>query len=371
MSGLSVCFPLARFETGGLERVQMHVAFGLVNLGFHVELVTRWVDSTAGTLLRPEVQVHSLGGGRLGFLYRLARWLRRTDPDVIVTSANDIGCFALMLRWLLWRDSKIIWVQHLSVSGPLRSAKGMRRMRLSFEIWLMRRLIQHADAVVAVSISVADDMKRLISPDLSVQVIYNPVISSDFEQRCRERVDWPWPDKEVSTVVFVGRLAPVKRLDLLLQAFSRCIQVMPIRLLVLGYGSQEEVARELSRELRLGDACRFLGYCENPLPWIRCADLLVLCSDSEGFGLVLVEAMGCGTQVVSTDCPDGPSEVLNDGQFGRLVPMGDAEALASAIQASLTSPVARQDDLKKRAAEFSVERAVAKYVELLVAVERA
>ena len=146
---------------------------------------------------------------------------------------------------------------------------------------------------------------------------------------------------------------------------------MPIRLLVLGYGSQEEVARELSRELRLGDACRFLGYCENPLPWIRCADLLVLCSDSEGFGLVLVEAMGCGTQVVSTDCPDGPSEVLNDGQFGRLVPMGDAEALASAIQASLTSPVARQDDLKKRAAEFSVERAVAKYVELLVAVERA
>lgn len=370
MNRQSVCFIFSRFEAGGLERVQMHVAAGLVKRSIQTELLTRRVDARARSLLRPEVPLHALGGGRLGFLCRLAGWLRRAEPNVIVTSANDIGCFVLLLRCLFWRGSRVIWTQHLSISGPLRASKEVRRMRLWLEIWLMRRLVRHADAVVAVSRSVADDMKRLIAPDLAVQVIGNPVISEDFERRSWERVEWPWLDRVVPTVVFVGRLAPVKRLDLLLQAFARCVEVMPARLLVVGDGPEASAAGKLATDLRLGEACKFVGHRDNPLPWIRHADLLVLCSDSEGFGLVLVEAMACGTQVVATDCPNGPAEVLDGGRYGRLVPVGDIEALAVAIQASLRSSFAAESDLKARAAEFSVEGAVAQYVELLDAMVR-
>jgi len=362
---LSVCFPLPRFEAGGLERVQMHIALGLIKAGIQTELVTRQVDVRARGLLKPEVIVRTLGGGRFGFIYRLARWFQKAKPDVIVTSANDIGCIVLLLRRLFWRDSIVIWTQHLSISGPLRASKGMRRIRLSLEIWLMRFLVKHADAVIAVSNSVADDIQYLIDPGLTIQVIYNPVITEDFEQLSRERVEWPWPDCAVPTVVFVGRLAKVKRIDLLLHAFALCIQTMPARLLIIGDGLEAGPAKKLMMELHLGDICKFVGHRDNSLPWIRHAQLLVLCSDSEGFGLVLVEAMACGTQVVSTDCPHGPAELLSEERYGRLVPVGDIEALAVAMSASLKHPYATVDELKKRAAEFSVERAVAQYVAIL------
>lgn len=371
MNKLTACFPLSRFEAGGLERVQIHIAVGLIKAGIQTELVTRQIDAQARTLLRPNLLVNALGGGRLFFFYRLSQWFRKTKPGVIVTSANDVGCFVLLLRRWFWKDSRIIWTQHLSISGPLRISKGARRIRMLFEIWLMRRLVKHADAVIAVSKSVADDMTLLIDPKLSIRVIYNPAIPKDFEVRSQERIDWPWADRTVPTIVFVGRLVQIKRIDLLLRAFSRCIQTMSARLMVVGDGPEAGMAGKLATELRLGDLCKFLGYRVNPLPWIRHADLLVLCSDSEGFGLVLVEAMACGTQVVSTDCPDGPAEVLSEGRYGRLVPMGDAEALAAAMEASLRFPFAEENDLKGRAVEFGVDRAVAQYIEMLAAVMRA
>lgn len=350
--------------------MQMHIASGLVRAGIQTELLTRRVDEQARSMLRSDVSLHALGGSRLGFLLRLGLWLGKAKPSVLVTSANDIGCFVLLLRGFFWRGSRIIWTQHLSISGPFHTSKGLRRIRLSLEIWLMRHLIQYADEVVAVSRSVADDMKRMLSPGLPVRVIHNPVIAEDFERLSGLGIEWPWPDHAVPTVVFVGRLAPVKRLDLLLKAFARCVHVMPARLLVVGDGPEADMAANLAKELRLGGACKFVGHRENPLPWIRHADLLVLCSDAEGFGLVLVEAMACGVQVVATDCPYGPAEVLCNGRYGRLVPVGDFEALASAMQASLRSPFAAENDLRARAAEFGVERAVAQYVELLGSVVR-
>lgn len=365
MNKLSICFPLSRFEAGGLERVQIHIALGLIKAGFQAELVTRLIDRQASTLLMPDVRVHALGGGRVSFLFRLYRWFRQAEPGLIITSANDVGCFTILLRRFFCRGSRVIWTQHLSISGPLRTSRGARRVRLLFEIWLMRRLIKHADAVVAVSSSVADDMRCLIDPELAIQIIYNPAISKDFEFRSQEWIDWLWADRAVPTVVFVGRLVKVKRIDLLLKAFSRCIQTMSARLIIVGDGPEAGMAGKLADELQLGDLCKFLGHRENPLPWIRHADLLVLCSDSEGFGLVLVEAMACGTQVVSTDCPDGPAEVLGDGRYGRLVPTGDVEALAAAIVSSLKVPFAEESDLKERAAAFGVERAVAQYLEAL------
>lgn len=359
------CFLFARFEAGGLERVQMNIAAGLVKTGIPIELITRSVSDQAKTLLMPEVPVQALGGNRLLFMYRLAKWLRHAEPEVVITSANDIGCFVLLLRHLLWRKTKVIWTQHLSISGPLHKSKGLKRVRLLLEIWSMRRLAKYADAVVAVSKSVADDMKHLLTPELSILVINNPAISGDFDSRSREDVAWPWENKDVPTIVFVGRLAPVKRIDLLLRAFALCVQTTSARLLVVGDGLEAASAAQLAMDLRLGPACVFLGHRSNPLPWIRGSDLLVLCSDSEGFGLVLVEAMACGTQVVATDCPCGPAEVLGGGKFGYLVPVGDAKALADAIQQSLKYPRATEDALIERASEFGVEGSVVQYEKLL------
>lgn len=356
---------MPRFEMGGLERVQMHVLSGFVKSGFQVELVTSRVSAQAQVLLKPEVPVSVLEGGRFNFFCGLARLIKKTKPDVVVTSANDVGCFVLLIRMLLSPNSKLIWAQHLSLSGPLQTSVGFRRLRLLFELWLMRMLIEKADAVVAVSKAVSDDMKVLLSPKLDVHVIYNPVISSDFDGLSRQLVQWPWEDRACPTIVFVGRLVKVKRLDVLLNAFAMCTQTSRAKLLIIGDGPETGSAVELARDLNLGEMCKFLGHQDNPFPWIREADLLVLSSDSEGFGLVLVEAMACGTQVVSTDCPYGPAEILGNGEYGRLVPTGDAKALAVAMWESLQCPIASKDKMKERAAEFGVDHAVQQYVNLL------
>ncbi|SFM20559.1 glycosyltransferase [Halopseudomonas yangmingensis] len=365
MNNPSVCFLLSRFAAGGLERVQTHIAAGFANTGINIEVVARAVEIEACSLFRPEVPVRELGGGRFCFVYRLLRWLHKVRPNVIITSANDIGCLVLLLRRLLWKDSKIIWTQHLSISGPLRSANTTRRIRLFFEKVMMRYLVRHADSVVAVTRSVADDMRRTLDPNLSIRVIYNPVIDQYFDTRSKEEINWPWEPSETPVVIFVGRLARVKRLDLLLQAFSLCIKKTPIKLLIVGEGPERGMAEKLAKELCLGASCQFIGHSDNPLPWIRQADILVLCSDSEGFGLVLVEAMGCGTQIVATDCPDGPAEILEGGRYGRLVPVDNAVELAAAMQEALHSPLAAEAELMARAAEFSVDGAVTQYLDLI------
>jgi glycosyltransferase involved in cell wall biosynthesis len=105
------------------------------------------------------------------------------------------------------------------------------------------------------------------------------------------------------------------------------------------------------------------GFEPNPFAEMRAARVFVLSSRFEGLPGVLVQAMACGAPVVSTDCPGGPREILEDGRWGRLVPVGDAGTLAGAIAAMLDAPQA--PDVRTRAAEFSEERAVGRYAEVL------
>ena len=122
--------------------------------------------------------------------------------------------------------------------------------------------------------------------------------------------------------------------------------------------------RALARDLDVTDRVIFAGFQLDPTPFYETADLFVLSSNYEGFGNVIVEALSCGTPVVSTDCPSGPAEILENGRWGRLSPVGDTDALAKAMRASL------EDDhdtaaLKRRAADFAPEIAARKYLDLL------
>ncbi|TVS21092.1 MAG: glycosyltransferase [Planctomycetaceae bacterium] len=121
----------------------------------------------------------------------------------------------------------------------------------------------------------------------------------------------------------------------------------------------------LVKEMGLSDSVRLVGLVQNPLPLMAGSGLLVLPSRFEGLGNVLIEAMACGTQVISTDCPHGPAEVLDGGRYGQLVPVSDPAALAAAIERSLKGEFRVEPDiLRARASEFSVEKATRRYLEL-------
>jgi glycosyltransferase involved in cell wall biosynthesis len=164
--------------------------------------------------------------------------------------------------------------------------------------------------------------------------------------------------------VAIGSLKSQKDYPTLLKAFVLLRDRRPARLLILGEGPERPALERLIGELGLVDRVRLAGYVADPYPYLEMADLFVLSSAWEGLGNVIIEALVCGTPVVATDCRSGPAEILENGRYGRLVPVSDPESLAAAMAASLTETPDR-DVLRARGAEFSVERAADQYLELL------
>jgi glycosyltransferase involved in cell wall biosynthesis len=199
-------------------------------------------------------------------------------------------------------------------------------------------------------------------------------VPSDLPQRAREPIDHPWLAPGSAPVVLaVGRLTPTKDFPTLLRAFAQVRQALPARLIILGEGKnpEESAARqielmEMAAELGIAADVALPGFVINPLAYMARASVFVLSSVWEGFGNVIAEALACGCPVVSTDCPDGPGEILERGRYGRLVPVGDHGAMAAAILETLRGPP-EPHILHGRAALFSVDRAVERYLGALFA----
>jgi len=172
----------------------------------------------------------------------------------------------------------------------------------------------------------------------------------------RRAASYPW-ERELAAmgpgpvIASAGWMVPVKDHRTLIAAFARLRALRPARLVIFGYGPLEDELRAYARELGVADSMLLPGYVNDPAACHAVADVFVLTSTSEGFGNVLIEAMGAGVPVVSTDAPHGPREILADGRYGTLVPVGDAQALAKAIDATLDRPLAAET-LKARAADF-------------------
>lgn len=358
---------LSRLEHGGLERVQLNLATELSRRGHTVEIwVGRRIANSAAELPAGVAFREIATDGRVFFPYRLARMLTSKRPATVFTTANDLACVMVLLRKVLRLRTKVVVTQHLSLSAPRRLARGLRRLKLQVLSFLMRHLYPRADQLIAVSNAVANDMQiELGLEPESIRVIHNPIVLPTFDDMIRQAVPWPWPDHRLPTIVFVGRLSLEKRLDLLLESFVRVRRHVDCRLLIVGTGDQVVPTQRSVERNGLSEHCKLVGFSPNPLPYIKASTVLALCSDYEGFGNVLVEAMACGTQVVSTDCPDGPAEVIAHGKYGQLVPPGDMDALVAALLGAVTGEIRfSPPDLRRRANEFNLARAVDAYAEV-------
>jgi glycosyltransferase involved in cell wall biosynthesis len=209
-------------------------------------------------------------------------------------------------------------------------------------------------------------MSRLAWLDpASGYVIHNPV-PTRAKPSAQAMVDAEalWGVRPGARILSVGSLKAAKNQGLLMRAFSR-IESPEARLMLVGVGQEELALRALARELGLEDRVKFAGFRNDPTPFYMTADLFVLTSDREGFGNVIVEALSSGTPVVSTNCPAGPTEILENGRWGRLVPVGDVEGLATAMREALAAEHNREA-LKRRAADFAPSIAAEKYLDLLL-----
>jgi glycosyltransferase involved in cell wall biosynthesis len=202
-------------------------------------------------------------------------------------------------------------------------------------------------------------------PRAQFSVVHNPALPSTAHTGNADQAEAAWEGWTGKRILTVGRFKLQKNHALLIRAFKTMRRSIDAKLMILGCGEHEAATRALIDAEELTQHVLLPGHMDDPIPFYKNSDLFVLSSDYEGFGNVLIEALACGLPVVSTDCPSGPAEILENSRYGRLVPVNDADALAEAIADAL---VARHDReaLKRRAADFTPEINIAKYLKYLI-----
>jgi glycosyltransferase involved in cell wall biosynthesis len=281
----------------------------------------------------------------------LARFLRADATDVLFATSIPPNLVALRAARRI-RPRPRILVRHSNVlERPWRP-----RNRL------VPALYPEADAIVAVSRAAAADVQRFprIRPD-RVETIANGVDLAAVARDAAGPAPHPWfADGAGPVVVALGRLVPQKDYPTLLRAFARVRGARPARLIVVGGGPLRRRLEAMARSLGVAGSVAFVGHATNPFPYLAAADLQVLASRSEGMPSALIEGLACGCRIVATDSPGGSAEILDHGRYGRLVPVGDATALADAILAALAEPRA-PEVMRARAAAFDLSGVLDRY----------
>ena len=196
-------------------------------------------------------------------------------------------------------------------------------------------------------------------------MLNNPVVTPDLLEQAAAPLDHPWfgPDQP-PVILGVGRLHPQKDYPTLLRAFAKLRAQRQARLVIIGEGGERPALESLAAELGVDGDVDLPGFTRNPYRFMGRAAIVALSSRWEGSPNILVEAMACGTPVVATDCPSGPAETLENGRYGRLVPMGDPAALADALGRTLDAPPP-VDDLIARSRDFEMAAASLAYLRVL------
>jgi len=361
-------FYIPSLAVGGAEQVTVSVVNGLADRGYDIELVISHPGGELQSTVADEVSVTSLGSSRVpiagigAHVPAFRRYLSRTDPAAVFTQKLDASAVCLAASRFADADTKVIPTVH-SAFGMVSERTVKSRALDAFAALSLAS----ADHVVAVSECVADSVieATTVRP-ADISVLHNPVDVDSVRHQSRNPVEDTWVESDdIQLVLFVGRLERQKDLETWLRAFDQLHQSNPdTRGIIAGKGSQREQLKTLRRELDLKDVVSIPGYVDNPYRYMRKADVFALSSRFEGLPTVLIEALACGCQVVATDCPCGPREILCDGEYGHLTPVGDVDALARGIEQLLADPV-QSPRLEDRADDFAPEVVLDEYEQFI------
>lgn len=329
---------LASFSgPGGVEHMLVNLMRGFVEQGVAVDALLIRQDSVHLQRLPAEVRAIPLGGRHsISALPGLVRYLRQERPRHLLAAKDRAGRLAIVARAL----SRVPCVLGLRLGTHLGAAMAERsNLERALRYGPIRLLYPQLEHIIAVSRGVADNTARIAGlPAERIQVVRNPVITPDLLDRAAAPVNHPWFDGTIPVILGAGRFTEQKDFPTLLRAFALLRQTHPARLVVLGEGRGRAALAQLAQEQGITEDLDLPGFQANPYPWLRQARLFALSSRWEGSPNVLTEALALGTPVVSTDCPSGPAEILQDGRIAPLVPMGQPAALADAMRQVLQAP---------------------------------
>ena len=383
---LRIALAIPGLSGGGAERSVLRLARGLIEHGHAVDILVFKKINTLEDEIPPQAHQFILKPGRANnfrdrihlarrFGFRILRFLRRDllgdaravvayideeRPDCILPSLPRAKSATLLALCFTEQKPVIIPMMH----SVLMNRK--RRFRKLYSI-----LFPKADHIVTVSDGVADNLAlELGIPRERISRIHNPADIAEIELLARAVPDHPWTsDDDPPIILSAGRLARVKDFPTLLRAFRRVSRNREVRLIILGEGRWRKRLENMIRKMDMETIVSLPGWVSNPYAFMSRASMFVLSSKFEGLANVLIEALACGCPCVSTNCPAGPAEILDNGRFGSLVPVGNDSELAEAMERVLDSPPDK-DALLARAQEFSLDASVDLYERMILKLVR-
>jgi glycosyltransferase involved in cell wall biosynthesis len=358
---ISLC--LANVGGGGAERVSANLARGFADRGYAVEMVLFQATGVNLALLPPAVRVVDLHvRNAIRGILPLRRYLRAARPTFLISALDHVNISALCARRLTRVKTRVIATVH-STHSQIPLLPHDRKYFLMR--WAMKMTYPSADAIVCVSKCVAHDLQEVFHfPREKVRYLYNPVMTRDILEKAEETVNHPWlGDMSRPLILGIGNLRPEKDYVTLIKAFALLRQKCNCRLLILGEGAERSALEQLIHRLKLTQDVQMPGFAENPYAYLKRCSLFVLSSAREALPTVLIEALGLGVPVVSTDCLCGPREILQGGKYGRMVPVNDPPALAEAMEATLQQP--HRPAGREAVRPFTMDSAVNAYLEMM------
>jgi glycosyltransferase involved in cell wall biosynthesis len=358
-----ITFFMDALHGGGAEKVVVNLLKGLAQRDeFDLDLVLATLEGPYLDQVPPEVQIIDLNKGRvITAILPLMNYLKKNRPWALIGNMGHVNIVASMARELAQIQTRLLLVEHNNLS-----ANKSNLLRAKLVPSFMKLLYPRANAVAAVSGGVARDLEQQLGLEKeTVKVLYNPVVNEDLISQSQADLEHPW-FAENSPPVFlaVGRLNPQKDFPNLLRAFAQVRQQKSARLIILGEGQERRKLEKIIDSLGIGEDVLMPGFVKNPYAYMKRASCLVLSSRDEGLPTVLIEAMACGCPVLSTNCPSGPDEILDNGIYGLLVPIENSEALAAAMLETLENTLPKAS-LTERAKQYSTDQVVNTYLSLL------
>jgi glycosyltransferase involved in cell wall biosynthesis len=345
---------------GGAERVVNNLVIGFDKNNIKVDLLLAKEYDISREHIPNGVNIIDFKHSRTMFsLFSLIKYLKRNKGSIVLSHLRHANRIAILANILSGRKSKVFVVEHTT-----RSIVKDNVISDTLNMILYNYLYPKAEKIIHVSKEAAEDLENKYNWRRgTVKVLYNPVVNEEKVHHYNLPHEWFVVNKP-PVILGVGRLIPDKNFSLLINAFYHVRQKLECRLIILGQGEEADVLRKLIYRLNLQNDVHMPGYVNNPYDYMSHASVFVLSSIREGLPTVLIEALACGCPVVSTRCPSGPTEILENGKYGELVSVGDAQAMADAIIRTIKKPPGKEL-LIDRARYFSIDRSVSRYIKLL------
>ena len=367
-AGCDVAMVTLAFQGGGPERDSVLLCNGLAAKGLRVTILALREEGPLRSLVDPAIRVVVVPKRQMRYaIPALRRIIRALVPAVVVGSGiPSLNLVTLIAVRTLPRSRRPKLVLREGAVPSMARYDPSSSNRIAYRI--LRHLYREADRIVTLTDGARSDISRKFAvPDSKISVMRTNAVLPPAIEGWIERWDGDL-GRESDLIVCVGRLSAEKDQRTLLRAVTLLPADRPWRLAIVGDGPDRAALEELARSNGLSQRIVFTGQIDDPFVWMRKARVAVCSSIYEGLGNTIIEALACGTPVVSTDCPYGPREILQGGRYGILTPVGDATAMAAAIAAALESEPDRRS-LMRRSLNYTVEHAVARFLEIVTDLE--